>query len=129
MIDIGHFIQRLTDPFNTESRFYWPLVAGVFIAMILHTAWYLWKPNRPRNPVRDSVESVAYWIDFVVLILFLVFLSAKVRAYVLVVLLVIEWLSLAYVYFIYAPPRFEAFSREERRQRYIPEPRRRAARR
>ena len=79
--------------------------------------------------MRDTVESVAYWIDFVALILFLVFLSAKVRAYVLVVLLAIEWLSLAYLFFVYAPPRFEAFTREERRRRYIPEPRRRAARR
>ena len=129
MIDPGHFAQRLTDPFNTESRFYWPLVAGVFIAWVLHTAWYLWKPNRPRNPVRDLVESVAYWIDFVALILFLVFLSAKVRAYVLVVLLALEWVSIGVLYLVYAPPRLAAFDREERRRRYIPEPRRRAARR
>jgi hypothetical protein len=129
VIDIAHFLQRLTEPLNTESRFYWPLVAGVFLAMVLHTAWYLWKPSRPRNPVRDTIESIAYWIDFVVLILFLVFLSAKVRAYVLVALLAVEWLSLAYLFLVYGPPRFEAFSREERRRRYIPEPRRRAARR
>lgn len=120
---------RLNDPFNTESRFYWPLVAGVFIAMVLHTAWYLWKPNRPRNPVRDTVESVAYWIDVVALILFLVFLSAKVRAWVLAALFAIEWLSLAYLFLVYAPPRFASFTREERRRRYIPEPRRRPARR
>ena len=129
MIDLGHFLQRLSDPFNTESRFYWPVVAGVFVAFLLHTAWYLWKPNRPRNPVRDSVEAIAYWIDFVALILFLVFLSAKVRAYVLLVLLAVEWLAIGYLYLVYARPRFEAFEREERRRRYIPEPRRRAARR
>ena len=129
MIDVAHLVQRLTDPFNTESRFYWPLVAAVFLAMVVHTAWYLWRPTKPRHPVRDQIESVAYWIDIVALILLLVLLSAKVRAWMFLALFVVEWLGLAYIYFIYAPPRFAAFTREERRRRFIPEPRRRAARR
>lgn len=129
MIDIAHFLQRLNEPFNPESRFYWPVVAAVFLAMVLHTAWYLWRPTKPRNPVRDQIETVAYWVDLILLILLLVALSAKVRAGILIVLVAIEWLALAYVYFVYAPPRFDAHEREERRRRYIPEPRRRAARR
>jgi hypothetical protein len=128
-MDIGHFLQRLNDPFNTESRFYWPVVAAVFVAMIVHTIWYVLKPAKPRHPVRDVVESVAYWVDIIALILVLVFLSAKVRAWQILVLLVVEWAALAYLYLVYAPPRFAAYARELRRQRYIPETRRRAARR
>jgi hypothetical protein len=128
-MDIGHFLQRLTDPFNTESRFYWPLVAALFVAMVAHTVWYVWKPSKPRHPVRDLVEAVAYWIDIVALVLLLVLLSAKVRAWQLAFLLVVEWIALAYVYLVYAPPRFGAYAREERRRKFIPEPRRRAARR
>ena len=128
-MDIGHFIQRLNDPFNPESRFYWPLVAAIFLAFIVHTAWYLWKPAKPRHPVRDLIEAIVYWIDLVVLVFLLVLLSAKVRAWELLALLAVEWLLIGYVYFVYAPPRFEAYAREERRRKYIPEPRRRAARR
>lgn len=129
MFDIAHFIQRFMDPFNTESRFYWPVVIAVFVATVVHTLWYVFKPNRPRHPVRNLVESVAYWIDIVALVLFLVFLSAKATAWVLVALLVIEWLGLAYVFFVYAPPQFAAYAREERRRKFIREPKRRAARR
>ncbi len=129
-MDLAHLLQRLTDPFNTESRFYWPFVIGVFLAMALHTAWYLWRPTKPRHPVRDQVESVAYWIDLVALILLLVLLSAKVHAWILLALLAVEWTGFAYLYVLYAPPRFEAYAREERKRRFIPEPgRRRAARR
>lgn len=129
MIDIVHVLQRLNDPFNTESRFYWPVVAAVFLAMLAHTAWHLWRPTKPRHPVRDQIETVAYWVDLIMLIVLIVALSAKVRAWILLALVSIEWLGLAYVYFVYAPPRFAAHEREERRRRYIPEPRRRAARR
>lgn len=129
VIDIGHLLQRLNDPFNTESRFYWPMVAAVFLAMLAHTAWYLWRPTKPRNPIRDQLETVAYWVDFILLVILLVALSAKVRAWILLALVAIEWLALGYLYFVYAPPRFAEYEREERRRRYIPEPRRRAARR
>ena len=59
-MDIGHFIQRLNDPFNPESRFYWPLVAAIFLAFVVHTAWYIWKPAKPRHPVRDLIEAPRY---------------------------------------------------------------------
>src|SRR2546428_12085363 len=97
--------------------------------MAAHTAWYLWRPTKPRHPVRDQLESVAYWVDIVALILLLVLVSAKVSAWILFVLVVVEWLALGYLYLVYAPPRYADWEREQRRRKYIPEPRRRAARR
>ena len=128
-MDLAHLAQRLSDPFNTESRFYWPLVGGVLLAMAAHTAWYLWRPTKPRHPVRDQIETIAYWVDLIALIFLLVLLSAKVRAWVLVAALVLEWAGFAYLYLVHAPPRFAEWAREERKRRFIPEPRRRAARR
>ncbi len=129
MIDLVHLLQRLSDPFNTESRFYWPVVIGIFLAAAVHTAWYLWRPTKPRHPVRDQIEAVAYWVDIVALVLLLVLVSAKVRAWTLVAVLLVEWLSLGYLYLVYAPPRHWEWEREERRRKFIPEPKRRAARR
>lgn len=128
-MDIVHILYRLTDPFNTESRFYWPVVAGIFLAAVAHTAWYLWRPTRPRHPVRDQIESVTYWIDIVALVLLLVLVSAKVPAWILLAALAIEWLGIAFLYFVYAPPRYAMWEREERKRRFIPETKRRAARR
>lgn len=128
MIDIPHLLQRLSDPFNTESRFYWPLVGAIFLALAAHTAWYLWKPSKPRNPVRDQVETIVYWVDVIALVLLLVFVTAKVRAWMLALPLVAEWAALGYLFFFYARPRFAEWAREERKRRFIPEPRRRARR-
>ncbi len=129
MIDIVHVLGRLSDPFNTESRFYWPFVLGIFLAAAVHTAWYLWRPIKPRRPVRDQIEALAYWVDIVALVLLLVLVSAKVKAWILLAFLAVEWLGLAYLYFVYAPPRHAEWEREERRRKFIPEPKRRAARR
>ncbi len=129
MIDLAHILQRLSDPFNPESRFYWPAVVAVFVAMVAHTAWYVWRPTKPRNPVRDQIETYAYWLDLIVLILVMVSIASKVRAWMIAALFVLEWAALAYLFFFYAPPRHAEWEREERRRRYIPEPRRRAARR
>ncbi len=129
MIDFAHYLQRITDPFNPESRYYWPLVIGVFVAMAAHTAWYLWRPTKPRNPVRDQVETYVYWIDLIALIVILVAIASKTRFWQILVLFAIEWAIFAYLYFVYAPPRAQAWEREERKRRYIPEPRRHVSRR
>ena len=129
MIDFAHILQRLSDPFNPESRFYWPAVVAVFAAMLAHTAWYIWRPTKPRNPVRDQIETYAYWIDLIALILVLVAIASKVTAWTIVALLAIEWAVVGYLYFVHAPPRHADWEREERRRRFIPEARRRASRR
>ena len=129
MVDLAHILQRLTDPFNPESRFYWPAVVAVFVAMVAHTAWFIWRPTKPRDPVRDQIETYAYWLDLIALILVLVAIASKVRAWMLVALLAIEWVTLGYLYFVYAPPRHAVWEREERLRRYMPEPKKRAARR
>lgn len=128
-MDLGHLLQRLSDPFNTESRFYWPAVAGVLLAMAAHTLWYLWRPTKPRNPVRDQLETIAYWVDLIALLLVLVGIASKVRASMLVAILAVEWAFLGWLYFVHGRPRFAEFDREERLRRYIPEPKRRAVRR
>lgn len=128
-MDIAHLLQRLADPFNPESRFYWPAVAAVFVAMGAHTLWYVWRPTKPRNPVRDHIETIVYWVDIVVLVLLLVTIATKVPAWVLVGVIGVEWLVIGYIYLTYARPRFAAYEREQRLKRYIPDPKRRAARR
>ncbi len=129
MIDIVHLLQRLDSAFNTESRFYWPVVVGIFLAAVVHTLWYLFRPSKPRNPVRDQLEAVAYWVNIVALILLLVLVSAKATPWTLIGVIVVEWAGLAFLYLFYAPPRFAEWDREQRKRKFIPEPRRRAARR
>lgn len=128
-MDLDHLLQRITDPFNPESRFYWPAVIAVGVAVVAHTAWFLWRPTKPRHPVRDFVESLVYWSDMIALVLVLVAIAAKVRFWQILVLLGAEWAVVAYLYFVYAPPRAAEWEREERKRRYIPEPKRRSARR
>jgi len=129
VLDIAHILRRLSDPFGTESRFFWPAVIAVLLAMAVHTAWYMWRPRKPRNPVRDRLEDYAYWTDLIALVLVLVAIASKARAWVMVAILALEWAVIAYLYVIYAGPRFAEWAREQRLRRYMPAPRRRAARR
>jgi hypothetical protein len=129
VVDVAHIVRRFADPFGTESRFFWPAVIAVLVAMAAHTAWYAWRPRKPRNPVRDRLEDYAYWTDLIALVLLLVAIASKARVWVLAAILAIEWTVIAYLYVVYARPRFAAWAREQRLRRYMPSPRRRAARR
>ena len=125
-IDLGHFLQRLVDPFNAESRFYWPLVAGVFVAIVANTVWYYWRPRGPRlSPDEEAIRPWVYWVDVIFLIWALVLLMAKVPFTFYVVSLALNVAALAYVYAYWLPPRDRAWERELRRQKYIPVPERR----
>jgi hypothetical protein len=129
VIDVAHILQRVSDPFTTESRFYWPLVIGVLLGMVGHTAWYALRPRKPRNPIRDRIEDFAYWVDMIAFFLVLVAVASRVRFWTILALLALDWLAIGYLYLIYAPPRLAAWAREQRRRRYIPSPKRRAVRR
>lgn len=128
--DPSHFLQRLADPFNPESRFYWPLVIAVGLAIVANTVWYYWRPRGERtSPAERSVRPWAYWINVIFLIWALVLLVAKVPFYWYVVSLAVNVIALAYIYFYWLPPHDAAWERELRRLRYIPKPEQRRRRR
>jgi hypothetical protein len=127
-LDPAHFIQRLADPFNAESRFYWPLVISVALAIVANTIWYYWRtPERP-SPAEVEVRPWAYWVNVIFLVWALVMLLAKVPFYWYVASLALNVLALVYMYGYWLPPRDAAWERELRRQKYIPRPERRRRR-
>lgn len=129
MIDLEHLLRRLTDPFNPESRFYWPLTIAVFVAIAANVAWYSWKQRGTVAPAERDLRPWAMWIDIIFLIWVLVLLIAK-QAFILIPLsLAVNLAILAFLYFRWLPPREAAWAREQRRLRYIPKPERRTKRR
>ncbi len=127
--DPSHFIQRLADPFNAESRFYWPLVIAVGLAIVANTVWYYWRTDERPSPAELQVRPWAYWINVIFLVWALVLLLAKVPFYFYVASLAVNVLAIVYIYGYWLPPRDAFWEREVRRQRYIPKPERRRRRR
>jgi hypothetical protein len=127
--DPSHFIQRLADPFNAESRFYWPLVIAVGIAIVANTLWYYWRTEERPSPAELTVRPWAYWVNVIFLVWALVLLLARVPFYFYLASLALNVLGLVYIYGYWLPPRDAAWEREVRRQRYIPQPERRRRRR
>ena len=128
-LDPGHFLQRLGDPFNAESRFYWPLAIAVGLAIVANTVWYYWRTNERPSPAELTIRPWAYWVNVIFLIWALVLLLAKVPFYFYVASLALNVLALVYIYGYWLPPRDAAWERELRRQKYIPKPERRRRRR
>ena len=129
MLGLEHFLRRLTEPFNAESRFYWPLVAGAFAAMAANVAWYYWKQRGEAAPAERDLRPWAVWINLIALVLVLVILLAKTTFLVILLLLALNVAALIYLYAFWLPPREAAWLREQRRQRYIPRAERRKRRR
>lgn len=125
-IDLAHILHRMTDPFNSESRFYWSFVIAVFVAIVANTVWYYWRSRSTRpSPAEASVRPWAYWVNVIVLIWALVLAIAKVPFYWYVASFAINVGALLYIYVFYLPPRDAAWTRELRRQKYIPRAERR----
>lgn len=129
MIDLEHLLRRLTDPFNPESRFYWPLVIAAFIAIAANIAWYYWRQRGAVAPSERELKPWAVWINIIFLIWVLVLLMAKQPILMTAVSLAINVAVLVYLYGYWLPPRETAWAREQRRLRYIPKPERRKRRR
>lgn len=128
--DLSHFLHRLADPFNAESRFYWPLVVAVAVAIVANTVWYYWRVEGERpSPAELAVRPWAYWINVIFLVWALVMLLAKVPSYWYIASLAVNVLALVYIYGYWLPPRDAAWERELRRLKYIPKPERRRRRR
>lgn len=128
-IDPAHFIQRLADPFNAESRFYWPLAAAAVIAIVANVVWYYWRTDERPSPGELTIRPWAFWINVIFLIWALVLLLARVPFYFYVASLALNVLALVYIYVYWLPPRDAAWDRELRRRKYIPEADRRKRRR
>jgi hypothetical protein len=129
-IDLDHYLRRLADPFNAESRFYWPLVVAVILGIVANTVWYYVRVRGERtSPAEEAVKPWAYWVNVIFLIWALVLLIAKVPFYWYIASFAANVLVLVYIYGYWLPPRDAAWERELRRLKYIPKPEQRRQRR
>ena len=126
--DPQHFIDRFFQPFNTESRFYWPAVIALGISLVANIVWYNWR-SRTTPPPELGVRPWAFWINVIFLIWLGVLLIAKTSFWVFAVSVILNVAALVYMYWFYLPPRENEWARERRRQAYIPRPGQRKQRR
>ena len=127
--DLGHFIDRFFQPFNTESRFYWPAVYAVGISLVANIAWYNWRRRGATPPAENALKQWAFWTNIVFLIVLLVWIIAKLPFWVIGVTIAANIAALGFMYFYVLPPQEAAWERERRRQRYFPQPDKRKKRR
>ena len=123
-IDLGHFAHRFIEPFNGESRFYWPAVIALGIALVANVVWY-YLPARGVAPAEHAARPWAFWINVIALILGAVFLLAKAPFVLIAMVFAIDLALLVYIYVGWLPPLEAAWVREVRRQKYLPKPKRR----
>ncbi|MDP9264933.1 MAG: hypothetical protein M3O91_02265 [Chloroflexota bacterium] len=128
-MDPGHLLHRLIEPFNSESRFYWPLVIALGLALLANIGWYLWRTAGPVSPFEITARPWALWLNIITLIWVAVLIITKVPSAAILVSFAIDLGALVYLYGLWLPPREAAWVRERRRQRYIPRPERRKKRR
>ncbi len=128
-MDSGHFLHRLIEPFNGESRFYWPLVIALGVALLANIGWYLWRTSGPVSPFELTARPWAMWLNIITLIWVTVLVVTKLPSATILVSFAIDLAALVYLYGSWLPPREAAWARERRRQRYIPRPEHRRKRR
>ena len=75
-IDLGHFAHRFIEPFNSESRFYWPAVIALGIALVANIVWY-YLPVRGVSPAEHNARPWAFWLNVITLIVVCVLFIAK----------------------------------------------------
>ena len=129
VVDPSHFVERFFSPFNPESRFYWPAVYSLALALIANIAWYNWRRRGMIPPPEQAVKPWAFWINVVFIILLGVLFIAKAPFYFFVFLLAANVALLAYMYSFWLPPAEVVWERERRRRQYFPQPERRKKRR
>jgi magnesium-transporting ATPase (P-type) len=127
--DLGHFIDRFFQPFNTESRFYWPAVYAVAISLVANVVWYNWRRRGPVPPAENTLKSWAFWTNIVFLIILMVWIIAKLPFWVIGITIAVNLAALGFMYLYVLPPQEAAWEREQRRQRYFPQPEKRKKRR
>ncbi len=122
--DLGHFAHRFIEPFNGESRFYWPAVIALGIALVANIVWY-YLPTRGVAPAEHTARPWAFWINVITLIVATVFLMAKAPFVLIALAFGIDLALLVYIYVGWLPPLEAAWIRERRRAKYLPKPKRR----
>ena len=126
--DPQHFVDRFFQPFNSESRFYWPALIAIVLALVANIIWFNWR-TRTTPPPELGVRPWAFYVNVVFLIWLAVLLRATAPFWVFGVSVAANIAVLAYLYWFYLPPREAAWEREERRQAYFPKASRRKKRR
>ena len=127
--DPSHFVERFFSPFNPESRFYWPAVYSLLLALLVNIGWYNWRRRGAIPPPENTVKPWAFWINIVFITLLSVLFIAKPPFYVFVVIVAVNVALLVYMYEFWLPPQEAAWERERRRRQYFPQPERRKKRR
>jgi len=126
--DPQHFVDRFFQPFNSESRFYWPALIAIALALVANVIWFNWR-TRATPPPELGVRPWAFYINVLFLIWLAVLLRATASFWVFGVSIATNIAVLAYLYWFYLPPREAAWEREQRRQAYFPKAGRRKKRR
>ena len=127
--DLGHFVDRFFQPFNTESRFWWPAVYAVGLSLVANIVWYNWRRRGAAPPAENALKQWAFWTNIVFLIVIIVCLIAKLPFFILGVVVAANIAALGFMYLYVLPPQEAAWEREQRRQRYFPQAERRKKKR
>jgi magnesium-transporting ATPase (P-type) len=127
--DLGHFVDRFFQPFNTESRFWWPAVYAVGLSLVANIVWYNWRRRGAAPPAENALKQWAFWTNIVFLIVIIVCLIAKLPFFILGIVLAANIAALGFMYLYVLPPQEAAWEREQRRQRYFPQAERRKKKR
>jgi magnesium-transporting ATPase (P-type) len=122
--DPAHFVERFFSAFNPESRFYWPAVYSLLVALVANIVWYNWRTARV-TPPENAAKPWAFWINVLFIIVLAVLFIAKAPFFLFVVVLAINAGLLVYMYTFLLPPQEAAWEREERRRAYFPQKKKR----
>lgn len=127
--DPSHFIERFLSPFNPESRFYWPAVYALVLALLVNIGWYNWRRRGTVAPPENGLKPWAFWMNVVFIVFLFVLFIAKAPFYVFVVTIALNIGLIVYMYEFWLPPQEAAWERERRRRSYFPQAERRKKRR
>lgn len=127
--DPSHFVERFFSAFNPESRFYWPAVYSLALALIANVVWYNWRRRDTVPPPENAVKPWAFWLNVVFIIVLSVLFIAKAPFVLFVITIAFNVGLLLYMYWYWLPPAEAAWARERRRRQYFPQPERRKKRR
>ena len=119
--DLGHFVDRFFQSFNTESRFYWPAIYAVAISLVANVVWYNWRRRGAIAPAENTLKSWVFWTNVVFLIVVMVWIIAKLPFFIIGVTIAVNLGIIAFIYLSVLPPREAAWDQERRRQRYFPQ--------
>ena len=129
MIDIGRFAHRFIEPFNPDSRFYWPAVIALGVALVANIVWYYARTRRQVAPAENAARPWAFWVNAITIIWIAVLFVAKVPFVATILSFALNGAVLVYLYSVWLPPLEAEWVRERRRARYLPKAKKKPRRR